>query len=110
MENYDYFKTEDKINIICYDRFGDEISEHNIIKGETVFAKKIVGENSRYKVAMFDGYICNPIGTNCNRESVVKKMFSYKEVSQELFDKYIYFLKNKKYDSLHIINREIFNG
>lgn len=105
MNNDDFLKIPETLTIISYNKYGEKANGNDFIA-----AKIIKGSKDKFKIAMINGSVYNPIGINSNRESIVIPNASYREVSEKVFDSYIMALNKRRYDGLHIINREILNG
>jgi len=101
----EYFKIDDLTSVINYNTKGLECGE-----SDTIVAKHIKSKNSEeFKVAIFAGSIYNPGGGYSHRENTIKNHFKFKNVTKELFNKYIQYLKDRKINSFNMINRRIFN-
>lgn len=108
MEREDYFEIPPTEELFNYNTKGVETSNLK----ETIVAKVVKSKvgGATYKVACFAGNLYDPGGSYSNREAVVRTAFKYKNVSKELFEKYLQFLKTRKNDLFNSLNRRVMDG
>lgn len=108
MEKEEYFEIPPVEQLLNYNTKGLETSNLK----ETIVAKIIKSNTGgiTYRVACFAGNLYDPGGSYSNREAIIRTSFKYKNVSKELFDKYLQFLKTRKNDLFNSINRRVMDG
>jgi hypothetical protein len=106
------FNTKPKPEVVRknYNKLGELASEGQPIMAKSIATKDGDSESVKYRVVMYNNALYSPTGPYSNRENAMVKFFKYRDVSKDMFDMYVEFLKNRNIALFNEVSRKILNN